>query len=184
MSRFDGGKMETMRSTSWIFRPSIAEAESARTENDRAREIQSLSAAVQVYEDDLLLPLYDAWLTPLREEYRKRVSEALQRLATLFEEHKEYAAANRCAWTSHLVVGTGEREMIEAFQTTPGRRTPQEPGQLQCFRSAFVGGPLILSRLPACEDPVSGTRGSFTRNLRVVGKLSLGVAPISFVDRA
>ena len=32
-------------------------------------------------------------------------------------------------------------------------------------------GPLILSRLPACEDPVAGRRRSFTGNLRVVGKL-------------
>jgi DNA-binding SARP family transcriptional activator/predicted ATPase len=75
------------------FQTAIAEADSARTENDRAREIQSLTAAVQLYEDDLLPALYDDWLVPLREEYRKRVSEVLQRLVTLFEEQKEYAAA-------------------------------------------------------------------------------------------
>jgi DNA-binding SARP family transcriptional activator/predicted ATPase len=79
------------------FQTAIAEAGSARTQNDRAREIQSLTTAVQLYEDDLLPGLYDDWLTPLREEYRKRVSDLLQRLATLFEEEKEYAAAIPCA---------------------------------------------------------------------------------------
>ena len=75
------------------FQAAIADAASARTENDRAREIQSLTTAAQVYEDDLLPGLYDDWLTPLREEYRRRISEALQRLAMLFEEQKEYAEA-------------------------------------------------------------------------------------------
>src|SRR5690242_14136765 len=79
------------------FQVAIADAASARTGNDRAREIQSLTTAAQVYEDDLLPGLYDDWITPLREEYRKRVSEVLQRLATLFEEDKEYAAAIPCA---------------------------------------------------------------------------------------
>ena len=36
------------------FQAAIAEAASARTENDRAREIQSLTTAAQLYEDDLL----------------------------------------------------------------------------------------------------------------------------------
>jgi hypothetical protein len=75
------------------FEAAIAEAASARTENDRAREIQSLAAATQLYEDDLLPGLYDDWLTPFREDYRQRVCEALRRLATLFEEQREFAAA-------------------------------------------------------------------------------------------
>src|SRR3984885_11051092 len=79
------------------FQAAIARADSARTENDTAREIQSLTAAVQLYEDDLLPALYDDWLAPLREEYRKRVSDVLQRLVALFEEQREYAAAIPCA---------------------------------------------------------------------------------------
>jgi DNA-binding SARP family transcriptional activator len=75
------------------FRAAIAEAASARTEDDRAREIQSLRTAAQLYEDDLLPALYDDWLTPLRVDYRRRISEVLHRLATLLEEQKEYAAA-------------------------------------------------------------------------------------------
>ena len=75
------------------FQAAIAQAARARTENDRAREIQLLTTAAQVYEDDLLPSLYDDWLMPVREEYRKRISEVLQRLAGLFEEQKEYAAA-------------------------------------------------------------------------------------------
>ena len=37
------------------FQTAIAAAGSARTENDRAREIQSLTTAAQVYEDDLVM---------------------------------------------------------------------------------------------------------------------------------
>jgi len=75
------------------FQAAIAQAGSARAEKDRAREIQSLTTAAQLYEDDLLPALYDDWLTPLRDDYRRRISEVLLRLATLFEEEKEYAAA-------------------------------------------------------------------------------------------
>jgi DNA-binding SARP family transcriptional activator/predicted ATPase len=75
------------------FQAAVARANSARTENDRAGELQWLTTAAQLYEDDLLPGFYDDWLTPLREEYRKRISEVLQRLATLFEEQKEYRAA-------------------------------------------------------------------------------------------
>jgi predicted ATPase/DNA-binding SARP family transcriptional activator len=79
------------------FQAAIAEAASARKALDRSREIQSLTAAAQLYEDDLLLALYDDWITPLREDYRRRVSEVLHRLAVLFEEQKEYAGAIPCA---------------------------------------------------------------------------------------
>jgi DNA-binding SARP family transcriptional activator/predicted ATPase len=79
------------------FQAAIADAGSARTDKDRAREIQSLTTAAQLYEDDLLPALYDDWLTPLRDDYRRRVSEVLQRLAALFEEQTEYAAAIPCA---------------------------------------------------------------------------------------
>jgi tetratricopeptide (TPR) repeat protein len=83
------------------FQTAVAEAASARAAKDRAREIQSLTGAAGVYEDDLLPDLYDDWLTPLREEYRKRISEVLQRLATLFEEQEEYAEA--IPWAERLV---------------------------------------------------------------------------------
>jgi DNA-binding SARP family transcriptional activator/predicted ATPase len=83
------------------FQTAIADAASARAENDRVREIQCLTSAAQLYEDDLLPGLYDDWLTPLRDEYRKRISEVLQRLATMFEEQKEYALA--IPWAERLV---------------------------------------------------------------------------------
>src|SRR4029077_16773042 len=75
----------------------IAEAGTARTDKDRAREIQSLTGAAHLYQDDLLPALYDDWLAPVRDDYRRRISEVLHRLATLFEEQKEYAAAIPCA---------------------------------------------------------------------------------------
>src|SRR3954471_23021789 len=82
------------------FQAAIAGAASARAKNNRAREIECLTTAAQLYEDDLLPGLYDDWLTPLREDYRKRISEALQRLAVVFEEQTQYAAA--IPWAERL----------------------------------------------------------------------------------
>ncbi len=79
------------------FQAAIAAAAAARTVDDRAQEIQSLTIAAQLYEDDLLPAVYDDWLTPLREDYRRQLSGSLHRLAALFEEKQEYKAAIPCA---------------------------------------------------------------------------------------
>lgn len=78
------------------FQAAIADASAAQTEKDRTREIQSLTTAAQLYTDDLLPALYDDWIIPLREDYRRKISEVLHRLATLLEEQKDYAAAISC----------------------------------------------------------------------------------------
>jgi len=75
------------------LKAALAGASMARKENDRTREIRFLTTAAQLYEDDLLPALYDEWLLPLREEFGKKICEALHRLATVLEEQKEYAAA-------------------------------------------------------------------------------------------
>ncbi|MCU1294881.1 MAG: 6-hydroxy-D-nicotine oxidase, partial [Bryobacterales bacterium] len=75
------------------FQAAIADAAAARTQKEPAREIRSLKTAAQLYEDDLLPALYDDWLAPLREDYRRDVCDALHRLATMFEQQNDYAAA-------------------------------------------------------------------------------------------
>ncbi|MBV8865899.1 MAG: AAA family ATPase [Acidobacteriaceae bacterium] len=84
------------------FQAALGEAAVAQTEKELEREIRCLKTATQLYEDDLLPALYDEWLVPLREEYRRRVCDALQRLASIFEEQKDYGAA--IAWADRLVV--------------------------------------------------------------------------------
>jgi len=79
------------------FKASIAEAGVARSEKDRAREMKFLASAAKIYEDDLLPALYDDWLTPLREEYRRQIADTLHRLALLFDEKGVYAEAIGCA---------------------------------------------------------------------------------------
>src|SRR5579863_6311681 len=54
------------------FQKAIAEANS-----NPDQEVQSLKAAAQLYEDDLLPALYDDWITPIRAEYRVRITEVL-----------------------------------------------------------------------------------------------------------
>ena len=63
--------------------------------------MQSLATAAQLYEDDLLPALYDDWLTPLREGYRRHIADALHRLGLLFEEQRDYAEA--IPWADRLV---------------------------------------------------------------------------------
>src|SRR5262249_43708239 len=75
------------------FQSAIAAARSARAANDSAREIESLTRAAQLYQDDLLPGVYDDWVTPLREDYRKRVSEVLVRSAALLEGQQDYPTA-------------------------------------------------------------------------------------------
>ncbi len=79
------------------FQTALAAAASARQDNDRALELQSLTAAAQLYEDDLLPALYDDWIAPLRDDHRRRVSEALHRLASLYGEQHDYVSAIPCA---------------------------------------------------------------------------------------
>lgn len=79
------------------FQAAIANASAARRAKDSVGEIQALTTAVQLYEDDLLPGLYDDWIAPVREDYRKQLSDALSRLATLFEERNDYEAAIPCA---------------------------------------------------------------------------------------
>ena len=79
------------------FQAAIADAAASRSADNHAQEISSLTTAAQLYEDDLLPGLYDDWIAPVRETYRKRISEALHRLATLLEEQQEYAKAIPCA---------------------------------------------------------------------------------------
>ena len=79
------------------FQAAIDQAAAARNAQDRAREIQALTTAAHLYEDDLLPALYDDWIIPLREGYRRQVSDALYRLAVLFEEQHDYAEAIQLA---------------------------------------------------------------------------------------
>lgn len=59
----------------------------------RAIETQSLTAAADLYEDDILPAVYDDWITPVREEYRRRIIDVLRRLITIHEDARDYAGA-------------------------------------------------------------------------------------------
>src|SRR6185312_9129630 len=59
----------------------------------RAIETQSLTAAADLYEDDILPAVYDDWITPVREDYRRRIVDVLRRLIATHEDARDYAAA-------------------------------------------------------------------------------------------
>lgn len=161
------------------FQAAAAEAARAREANDAAREMQSLAHAAQIYEDDLLPGLYDDWLAPIRDEYRQRLVEVLQRLAALLEERGQIEAAIGCAERlaaidplaeSHyqqlirLHAANGDRaSAMRAFhqcRRALRREIGMEPGAatVELFERLLKGGPelqapsTLLSR-PAATKP-------------------------------
>lgn len=59
----------------------------------RAIETDSLEAAAEMYEDDILPAVYDDWIAPVREEYRRRIVDVLRRLIVIHEDSRDYASA-------------------------------------------------------------------------------------------
>ncbi len=151
------------------FQAAIAEASAARAEQDRAREIQCLTLAAQLYEDDLLPALYDEWLTPLREEYRRRLSDTLHRLATLFEEQKEYVAA--ILWADRLValdcLCEAHHQLLIRLHAANDDRASALRAYHQCMR--------VLRREMGVE-PGAATQELFERILKASGAKASGGA--------
>jgi DNA-binding SARP family transcriptional activator/predicted ATPase len=147
------------------FQVAIAEGAAAREANNRAREIECLKTAAQLYEDDLLPGLYDDWLTPLREDYRKQLSAALLRLATLFQEQEEYTAA--IPWAERLVavdpLAETHHQLLIGLHAANHDRASALRAYHQCMR---------LLRREMGVEPGPGTRELFERILRTESALS------------
>jgi DNA-binding SARP family transcriptional activator/predicted ATPase len=141
------------------FQAATAEAGSARAEQDRAREMQSLIAAAELYEDDLLPALYDDWLTPIREDYRRQMSGVLRRLAELYEESGEYAAA--IPWAERLValdsLSEANHQLLIRLHAANHDRSSALRAYHQCMR---------VLRRELGVDPGAATRELFERILK------------------
>jgi DNA-binding SARP family transcriptional activator/predicted ATPase len=79
------------------FDGAVARAVDAAKRGDADGELAALEEAARLYQDDLLRSLYDDWLQPKREHYRKQLGQALRRLAALQEACRDYPAAIRHA---------------------------------------------------------------------------------------
>ena len=79
------------------FDAALANAADAAKRSDADRERAALEEAARLYQDDLLRSLYDDWLQPKREHYRRQLAHALSRLAILLEAGRDYPAAIRHA---------------------------------------------------------------------------------------
>lgn len=71
------------------FEQTLAEAEEVAA----SQKARLLKSAVALYKGDLLPDLYDDWLLAARERLRQRYLQALQTLAGLHEQKRDYAAA-------------------------------------------------------------------------------------------
>ncbi len=79
------------------FDAALARAADAGKRGDAEGERDALEEAARLYQDDLLRGLYDDWLQPVREQYRRHLAQVLRRLATLLEAGRDYPAAIRHA---------------------------------------------------------------------------------------
>ena len=79
------------------FEAALARAADAAKRGNADGERAALEEAARLYQDDLLRSLYDDWLLPRREHYRRQLAHALLRLALLLEERRDYPAAIRHA---------------------------------------------------------------------------------------
>jgi DNA-binding SARP family transcriptional activator len=75
------------------FRAAVEQAEDASKRGDFAAEFTALEEAAHLYQEDLLRELYDDWIQPKREEYRRQAAQVLARLASIHQDRREYAAA-------------------------------------------------------------------------------------------
>jgi DNA-binding SARP family transcriptional activator len=141
------------------FQAAIAKATAARSVGNREHELQALTTAAQLYEDDLLPALYDDWLTPLREDYRRRIAEVLHRLATLSEQEQEYAAA--IPWAERLValdsLSEAHHQLLIRLHAANHDRASALRAYHQCMR--------VLRREMGVE-PGAETQGLFERILK------------------
>src|SRR5579871_4918749 len=158
------------------FQTAIAEAAAARAQNDRGREIQALTAAADVYEDDLLPALYDDWLAPIREDYRKRIAAALHRLAALLEEQHDHAAAIPLA--ERLValdpLAEANHQLLIRLHDANHDRAAALRAYHQCMR--------VLRREMGVE-PGPATRDLFDRILKSVPEASRAAKPTSQLEK-
>jgi DNA-binding SARP family transcriptional activator/predicted ATPase len=79
------------------FETALARAADAAKRGNVEGERAALEEAARLYQDDLLRSLYDDWLLPKREHYRRQLAHTLLRLALLLEERRDYPAAIRHA---------------------------------------------------------------------------------------
>ncbi len=75
----------------------LARAEQAPQISDSAAVREALERAVSLYTGDLLPSCYDDWIIPQREGLRQAYLSALERLARMQEEQRDYQAAIRNA---------------------------------------------------------------------------------------
>jgi DNA-binding SARP family transcriptional activator len=75
----------------------LVRAEQAQRANDPAALRGALERVVALYRGDLLPSCYDDWIIPQRERLRQAYLSALERLARMLEEQRDYPAAIRSA---------------------------------------------------------------------------------------
>jgi DNA-binding SARP family transcriptional activator len=76
-----------------LFDRALAEAEAAGRAGDAARRRACLERAADLCHGPLLPSCYDDWIGPSREALARRCEDAVDALASLLEEQREYAGA-------------------------------------------------------------------------------------------
>lgn len=75
------------------FERALTRASEAEQHQDRASARQALEQAVECYQGDLLPSCYDEWILPERDRLHQAFLQALEQLAELLEQERDYTAA-------------------------------------------------------------------------------------------
>ncbi|MGC9333811.1 MAG: AfsR/SARP family transcriptional regulator, partial [Anaerolineae bacterium] len=76
-----------------IFEAAMEDAKQAMQASNPLAVREALERAIALYQGDLLPSCYDDWILPLREALRQAHLDALERLARMLEEQRDYPAA-------------------------------------------------------------------------------------------
>ncbi len=147
------------RVDAWEFQSAIAGASMARKASDRTGEIACLTTATTLYADDLLPALYDDWVPPFRDKYRRSVCEALDRLASIWAEQADYVTA--ISYADRLLVlnplGEAHHQLVMRLHASNRDRASALRAYHKCMR---------VLRHELGVEPSSDTRNLFEQILK------------------
>ncbi len=154
------------------FEAACAQAAAAEQRGQPADAIPALEGAVSLYTGDLLPGWYDEWLAPERERLRQAYLDALERLAALLEERRNYKqalgyaqrlvradplheAVYRQLMTLHLALGdrAGALRVYHTCATILRHELGVDPGPVT---QAVYQRVLMVDASPAQQEPPAG----------------------------
>jgi DNA-binding SARP family transcriptional activator/predicted ATPase len=117
-----------------VLEQSLAQADTAQKQQNPDVQRYALEQAARAYRGELLPGCYDEWIAPERERLQTMMSSALQKLVTLQEQSRDYAAAIR---TSQMLLRLDPLDEALYLQLMRLHRLNHDPaGAIRVYQAA------------------------------------------------